>query len=289
LLFIVAILFLIDWLRSTDRPRRMGEKKGFTVTESETAEDRTAGASTCHATSRNIPHHVGLIFAAIHMTFVTLVAAYIWIHRYDAEISMVWLALLPLDYPIIKLCDPVIWCLRYLLPVPVAVGQVLSFFVFFGIYGSVMYYFVATTLCLLLRKLFRRSPRAQATSMPSIRGSSETTTTRLENPRMRQITRILGLYTFASLGVLLCVDVVSPDSIGDWVLSIWGPTYVLTWMFWVACMFRDWKRGEFVSRRLRLTWFWVLLLGTPILLSGPLAYYVSVYELRRGLTNRPSP
>ena len=243
-----------------------------------------------HARAQDIPHRVGLVFATVHMILVSLVAAYIWIHRYDdAEISMVWLALVPVDYPILKLCDPIIWCLRYLLPVPVVVGQVLSFFLFFGVYGSAMYYLVASGLCLVFWKLFRRPSRKQATSTASPTANPEPARSRLENPRMKQLTRILGLYTFASLGLLLCVDVLNPESIGDWVDHIWGPTYVVTWMFWVACMFRDWKRSEFVSRGQRIAWFWVLFLGTPILLVGPLAYYVSVYELHRGLRNKPEP
>jgi hypothetical protein len=89
---------------------------------------------------------------------------------------------------------------------------------------------------------------------------------------------ILALCTFAGLGMML--------SKNNGFAQSCGPIYMATWILWVGYLFRHWRKSAFTSSKVRRTWFWALLLGTPPVLLGPLGYYVSVVLLKRGLTSK---
>jgi hypothetical protein len=244
----------------------------------------------------SVPRRVGLVLAAAHLALVCFVAAMVlWINGRDDSLMM-WLMLFMVDLPISVICPLVLFGLGHLLPAPQGleffVHGVLIYFIFFGLYGSLLYYLVGNGLCLLSQKLFLRGPRGSLAPATTLTSHPELVGSTPESPKTRKLVQAATFYTFASLGAVMCLRLPALKPVRDMAYSgqrlllTWTLTYIVCWLFWVSCMFRHWKRSTFTSGTVRAIWFWVLLLGAPILLLGPLAYYVCVYTNNRGLANR---
>ena len=74
----------------------------------------------------------------------------------------------------------------------------------------------------------------------------------------------------------------SEMSATDWMFGAWVIiSLICLIIFWVY-MFYHWGTTCFRSARLKKVWFIVILIGGPIYLIGPIAYYIAVYEMKMG-------
>lgn len=72
----------------------------------------------------------------------------------------------------------------------------------------------------------------------------------------------------------------------EWLLAIWVILSAITGLFWWAYLFYHWGTNDFKSKNVKKIWFWVILLGTMLYLTGPLFYYIFVYEMGKGLRQK---
>ena len=66
---------------------------------------------------------------------------------------------------------------------------------------------------------------------------------------------------------------------------LWVTTSLVGGFWFLGYVFYHWGTRQFVSKKTKTTWFWILLIGLPIYLIGPLAYYLLVCELDKGIAN----
>lgn len=105
---------------------------------------------------------------------------------------------------------------------------------------------------------------------------------------MKLLSRIIVLNLIISLIVGFYISPFSvftedANTVGDWVLLLYGAFTVLGIFFWLFYMFWHWGMSSFISRRHKKLWFAVLLVGIPIYLLGPIVYYFCVYEMEKGI------
>ena len=72
----------------------------------------------------------------------------------------------------------------------------------------------------------------------------------------------------------------------EWIFFIWVALSILSSLLWIGYMFYHWGTNEFSKKAIKTLWFWILLIGAMIYLSGPLAYYIIVYEMGKGLRDK---
>ena len=69
----------------------------------------------------------------------------------------------------------------------------------------------------------------------------------------------------------------------DWLILGWIAISIIGCVFWLVMLFYNWGTVEFISSNGKSVWFLVLLIGMIFYLTGPLVYYVLVYELKKGV------
>ncbi len=69
----------------------------------------------------------------------------------------------------------------------------------------------------------------------------------------------------------------------EWILLAWAGISIIGFFFVWGHFFHHWGIHEFINKKIKRIWFWVLLLGAMLYFVGPLVYYIIVYEIGKGL------
>ena len=64
---------------------------------------------------------------------------------------------------------------------------------------------------------------------------------------------------------------------------VWVSVSLIAGFWFLGYMFYHWGIHKFLSNKIKIVWFWVLFLGLPLYLCGPLIYYIFVFEMKKGL------
>lgn len=72
----------------------------------------------------------------------------------------------------------------------------------------------------------------------------------------------------------------------DWLIFAGVGIYIFSCFIFWGYSFYNWRMTEFVGNTIRRIWFWVILLGGFLYSVGPLIYYITVVEKRKGIKDK---
>ncbi len=73
----------------------------------------------------------------------------------------------------------------------------------------------------------------------------------------------------------------------EMVFVVWVSASLIGGFWFLGYMFYHWGIHKFLSKKIKIIWFWILSIGLPFYLVGPLIYYIFVYEMKKGLYDKP--
>jgi len=105
---------------------------------------------------------------------------------------------------------------------------------------------------------------------------------------MKILIRSLMLYLIIVLSVILCyseliipkgqtVEIRNPLFVSC--LFLFLISYIFLWIYF----FKHWGMSQFHESKTKTYWFWVIIIGGFFYFVGPIAYYIIVYEMKKGV------
>ncbi len=105
---------------------------------------------------------------------------------------------------------------------------------------------------------------------------------------MKLIFRLLISYIFIGHFINFGIGpYLSPEfevyKLKDYLIFLHAIIFIFGIFFMWGYLFRHWGMSDFIRKKIKRAWFWVILIGGIAYFVGPIIYYVCVFEMKKGL------